>query len=142
MKRMAVTLSILLLAVSAVMFTACEKSEFGLIEDTDKKIVIDAVNASEDSAVSGGPLEAEEGDQIIITSDMEKGSVSVEIFEAPAEQSKDELPEVEGEPTITSVCDGVSTQSGTVSAGSFILNATCTEKATGTITVEVIPAEK
>lgn len=141
MKRMAVTLCILLLAVSAVLFTACGKSEFGLIENTDKKMVINAENAAKDDSFSAGSLVAEEGEQITITSDMEKGSVSVELFETTAEQSKDELPDVEGEPTITANCDGISTQSGTVSAGSFTLKATCTEKATGTITVEVTPAE-
>lgn len=141
MRRLSVTLCILLLAVSAAMFTACEKSEFGVIDNTGKRMVIDAVNASEGASISAGSLEAEEGEQITVTSDMEKGSVSVELFAIPEGQNKDELPEPEGEPVITSVCDGSSTQTGTVSAGSFMLRAACTEKATGTITIEVTPAE-
>lgn len=141
MKKLAVTLCILFLAVSAVMITACGKSEFGLTENTDKRMVVNAVNASKDASILVGSLEAEEGEQITITSDMEKGSVSIELFETTAEQSMDELPDIEGEPTITAQCDGSSTQSGDVSAGLYMLRATCTEKASGTITIEVTPTE-
>ena len=141
MKRMAVTLCILLLAVSAVLFTACGKSEFGMSENTGKRMVVTAENASKDSFFMVGSLEVDEGEQIAITSNLEKGSVRVEIIGVPAEQSIDELPDLNGEPIITANLHSNDQQSGTVSAGTYMLKAICLEKATGTVLIEVLPAE-
>ena len=73
----------------------------------------------------------------MITSDLTKGSVRVEILKAPEEQSVHELPELDGEPIITANLTAADGASGTVPAGNYLLKATCLEKATGTVRIEV-----
>ena len=130
-----------LLILSALMLTGCGKSEFGMIENTEKRMVIDAKNAQKDAFFSVGSLEVEEGEKIEISSDLKKGSVRVEIIGMSEEQSIDKLPEMDGEPIIRADLTKTDGCAGTVAAGSYMLSATCLEKATGTILIEVKPAE-
>ena len=83
----------------------------------------------------------DEGEQITISSDLEKGSVRVEIFRWGEEQDADTLPETGGEATLTANLHAADGASGTVEPGNYSLKAVCLEKATGTVTVEVVPAE-
>ena len=101
MKRKHILIAITALALSMLVLTACGKSEFGMSENTGKRMVVTAENASKDSFFMVGSLEVDEGEQIAITSNLEKGSVRVEIIGVPAEQSIDELPDLNGEPIIT-----------------------------------------
>jgi len=87
-----------------------------------------------------GSLEVDEGEQIVITSELTKGSIRVEIIGTPAEQSIDEVPDMNGEPIITADLKNTDGTSSTVPAGSYMLKATCLEKATGTVLIEVVPA--
>ena len=141
MKRKHILIAITALALSMLVLTACGKSEFGMSENTGKRMVVTAENASKDSFFMVGSLEVDEGEQIAITSNLEKGSVRVEIIGVPAEQSIDELPDLNGEPIITANLHSNDQQSGTVSAGTYMLKAICLEKATGTVLIEVLPAE-
>ena len=124
-----------------LMLTACGKSEFSMAENTEKRMTISAENAAKDAFFMVGSLEAAEGDQISITSNLTKGSIRVEIIGAPAEQSIDQIPDMDGEPIITANLVSTDKQAGTVPAGSYLLKATCLEKATGTVLIEVLPAE-
>ena len=102
MKRMTSFTMIIALVLSMLVLTACGKSEFGLSENTEKKMTITAENADKDSFFMVGSLEVADGEQIAITSNLTKGSVRVEIIGMPAEQSIDQIPDLNVEPTITS----------------------------------------
>ena len=140
MKRKNTLIAIMALVLSLLMLTACGKSEFGMSENTGKRMVITAQNADKDAFFMVGSLEVGEGEQIAITSNLTKGSVRVEIIGVPAEQSIDELPDLNGETIITANLRSNDWQSGTVSEGSYMLKAICLEKATGTVLIEVLPA--
>ena len=139
MKRMTSFTMIIALVLSMLVLTACGKSEFGLSENTEKKMTITAENADKDALFMVGSLEVADGEQICITSGLTKGSVRVEIIGMPAEQSIDQIPDLNVEPTITSNLKSTDSVSGTVETGTYMLKATCLEKATGTVLVEVTP---
>ena len=62
-----------------------------------------------------------------------------EIIAAAAEQSIDQLPDLNDEAAITALLKSTDSVSGTVAAGSYMLKAVCVEKATGTVQIEVVP---
>ena len=131
----------LFMALCMLMLTACGKSQFGLTENTEKRMVITAERAAKDDFFLVGSLKVDEGEQITISSDLEKGSVRVEIFRWGEEQDADTLPETGGEATLTANLHAADGASGTVEPGNYSLKAVCLEKATGTVTVEVVPTE-
>lgn len=131
---------ILVLALLTLTLTACGTSEFGVTENTEKRMTITAEKADKDAFFMTGSLEVADGEQIVITSHLTKGSVRVEIIGASEEQSIDELPEMDGEAIITANVSTTEGASGTVPAGSYMLKATCLETATGTVQIEVKPA--
>lgn len=120
--------------------TACGKSEFGVSENTGKQMTVTAQNADKDAFFVVGSLDVADGEQIVITSKLTKGSVRVEIVAASEKQSIDKLPDMNGEAIITADLESGESVSGTVAAGSYLLRATCLKKATGTIQIEVKPA--
>ncbi len=139
MKRMTSFTMIIALVLSMLVLTACGKSEFGLSENTEKKMTITAENADKDALFMVGSLEVADGEQIAITSNLTKGSVRVEIIGTPEEQSIDQIPDMNAEATLTADLKSTDSVSGTVEAGTYMLKATCLEKATGTVLVEVTP---
>ena len=139
MKRI---ISFALIAVLAVLtLTACGKSEFTVTENYEKYMRITAKKANKDDYFMVGSLEVDEGEQIKITSDLTKGSIRVELVKAPEDQSIEEYPDMDNEATITANLHATDGAAGTVSAGTYLLRATCLEKATGTVYIEVTPAE-
>lgn len=122
-----------------LMLTACGKSEFGMSENTAKHMTITAENAARDSFFMVGSLEADNGEMIAIKANLTKGSVRVEIVGVPAEQSIDEIPDMNGVAIMTANLRSTEEQAGTVPAGSYMLKATCLEKATGTVQIAVLP---
>ena len=120
--------------------TACGKSAFGLAENTGKLMLISAENADKGAFFLVGSLEVDEGEQIVISSELTKGQVRVEIIGAPGEQSIDELPRTDGTPIITAELRGADGAARTVGAGSYYLKATCVEKASGSVRIAVEPA--
>ena len=122
-----------------LVLTACGKSEFGVSENTEKKMTITAENADKDAFFMVGSLEVADGEPIAITSNLTKGSVRVEIVGTPEEQSIDQIPDMNAEATLTADLKSTDSVSGTVEAGTYMLKATCLEKATGTVLVEVSP---
>ena len=139
MKRMTSFTMIIALVLSMLVLTACGKSEFGLSENTEKKMTITAENADKDAFFMVGSLEVADGEPIAITSNLTKGSVRVEIVGTPEEQSIDQIPDMNAEATLTADLKSTDSVSGTVEAGTYMLKATCLEKATGTVLVEVTP---
>ena len=140
MKRIKTFAGIIALLLAALLLTACGKSEFGMSENTEKRMTITAENADKEDFFAVGSLEVEDGEQIVVTSNLKKGSIRVELIGTPAEQSIDQVPEVDSEATMTAELTGTDGVSGTVPAGSYLLKATCLEKASGTVVIEVQPA--
>ena len=139
MKRIRAFTGIFALVVLTMVLTACGKSEFGLTENTETKMTITAERADKDAFFMVGSLEVSDGEQIVITSNLEKGSIRVEIVGVAEEQNIDQLPEMDGEAIMTANLHSTDGSSGTVPAGSYMLRATCLEKATGTVQIEVLP---
>ncbi len=131
------TVFIILLALLTL--TACGKSEFGLTENTGKQMTITAQNADRDAFFMVGSLDVAEGEQIVITASLTKGSIRVEIVGAAEDQSIHELPATDGEAIFTADLEGGEETAGTVPAGTYFLRAACLERATGTIQIEVKP---
>ena len=128
------------LVLSTLMLTACGKQEFGATENTGRRMTITAEKADVGAFIMTGVLEVGDGEKIAITSDLTKGSVRVEIYDAPEEKSPDEMPVVDGEAIITANVAATDAVSGTVPAGDYLVKAICLEKATGIVQVEVKPA--
>ena len=129
-----------LLALLMLTLTACGRSSFGLSENGDKRMVITAENASKDALFMVGSLEVEEGEQVTLRAELTKGEIMVEIVGTPAEQSIDELPDVNAEAVLMAKLRDNEGASGTLPAGSYLLRATCLARATGTVVIEVEPA--
>ena len=137
MKRINLLASVIVLTLLTFMLTSCGKSEFGLTENTAKLMKLTALNADRDASFTVGSLEVADGEQIEITSDLTKGMIRVELIGTPEEQSIDVLPEMDGEPVLTANLKNSDGASGTIPAGTYLLKATCLEKATGTVQIEV-----
>lgn len=140
MKRVKALALILVLALSALMLSGCGKSEFGMTGNTGKKMTISAKNAAKDAAFMTGTLEVAEGEKIVMAAELEKGEIRVEIIASPEGQSDDTLPDFDGEPILTGNLNDGESASGTMAAGSYMVRATCLEKATGVVTIDVQPA--
>ena len=132
---------ILLLALMMLTLSSCLKSEFKVTENTEKRMTITAQNAARDVFFMTGSLVAAEGERITISSDLKKGSIQVEIFESADEQSIDKIPETDGEARIMIILSNTDSASGGVTAGTYLVKATCLEKTTGTVRIEIKPAE-
>jgi predicted small lipoprotein YifL len=135
--------SIVLIMILALMLTltACGKSEFGLSENDGKHMTITARNADRDAFFMVGSLDVEDGEQIEIAANLTKGSVRVEIVAGAGGQDINVLPEMDGTAILTADLVRTDSASGTVPAGLYYLRATCLERATGTIQINVTPAE-
>lgn len=142
MRKALVMAAALVMLLSALTLTSCGKPVFTMSENTEKAMTIEAKNAAKGDFFAVGTLVVDEGEQVSITSNLEKGSVKVDIIAMPAEQSMDELPETDGEPVLSSDADDKkSVTSGTLPAGDYMVKAAVAEKATGTVDISVTAAE-
>ena len=132
--------ALIFLVLLMLTLTACGKPEFGVTENTGKRMTITAMNADRDDFFMVGSLDVADGEQIVITSRLTEGSIRVEIVEDLDGQSIEVLPVIDGEAIITANLQNGESASGTVAAGSYSVRATCLERATGTIQIEVKPA--
>ena len=134
MKKTAVFAVFLLIVLT---LTACGKSEFAVNGNTEKHMTIMAKNAEKDASFMVGTLEVDDGEEIEISSNLEKGQIKVEIVREDETESVEKLPDLKGEAVITANLVRTDSTSGTVPPGSYMLRATCLEKATGTVDIRV-----
>lgn len=107
------------------------------IDCADEKAVhVNAKNANTDDWAVTGSLVVEDGEEVVFTSNLTKGEIKIELYGTPEEQSIDELPEgPDGEPDAMFLASGTDSMSVTVTGGSYMIKATVTDKATGTIDI-------
>ncbi|MBR3346663.1 MAG: hypothetical protein IKG37_06250 [Solobacterium sp.] len=137
MKHHKTIFRIAVLTLSAVMFAACGKTEFKVIDNTEKKMVVAAENADKNSMIMTGSLEVREGEQVTVTSELTKGEVCVELYLEAEDQSIEELPELDGEPILKANLKPGEAASAEMQAGSYMVKATCLGKTSGMIVIEV-----
>ena len=130
---------ILALVLASVTLTACGRSEFTVIVDNEKRMLVSARNAEKDKSFEIGTLEVADGEQVAISADLSRGSLRVEILKAP-EETRQTTADAAGEVILSADLHTTEGAAGTMPAGSYILRATCLEKASGTVLVEVKPA--
>ena len=141
MKRIKLFTIIMLAALLTLLTTSCGTYEFGADTDPNgKQSTITAKNADKDDFFAGGTFELADGEQFVITSNMTRGSIQVELFATPEEQSIDELPDLDDKASITAVLSDKEEVKKEAAAGSYLLKATCLEKADGTVRIEVKPS--
>ena len=141
MKRVVTLLATVLAAAGLIALTSCTTSDFSFSGESEKLLKVNAKNAAAGTESTLGGLDVEEGEQILITSELESGTVRIEVYAGPEEQSADELPEPEGDPVMIFDARGSESLSGTVNPGYYFVKATVTEKATGSAEVTVSAAE-
>ena len=135
-------------AVMALTLAACSSSSesyslsFNILNNKEGEVVIE--NADKDSAVSSGALEVGEGEEILITSELEKGKVLIQIqksAEADTEDTNDLEPptfdhadyEIEVEASDIAHCVPV--------PGEYDVNVVMQDKTSGKISMQVQPLE-
>ena len=142
MKKITYALLVAVVAMSMMVLCSCGGSSLGITGNSEKSMTIEAKNAAQGDYVLTGGLEVTEGEQVVIASSLEKGELKIELYATPAEQSAEEMPDVEGsEPVVMSNASGTETVSATVPEGSYMVKVTSVEKATGTVQIDVTPAE-
>ena len=141
MKKIISIIAIAALAVSMFAMTSCSKHEFSGQTDGDKNMTINAVNADKGDFFVTGTLVVDEGEEVAIDTQLEKGEITVEFIAAEGEGSIDELPELDGDATYTAYLSGTNSQTVSIGAGSFMIKPTVTDKATGTVSITVQPAK-
>lgn len=137
MKRKMYLAIAVILAIGMFAMTSCSGS-FGVSDNNETSMTIVAEKAAKDLFFVSGTLEVDEGDQIVITPSLEKGSVDIELIAVPEEQSIDELPDTNGPADFETVVSGTDVVTAGVGKGSYMVRATVKERASGTIDLEVV----
>ena len=137
MKRIISILGIVTLALVMVFASSCNKEALTIDGSNEKLYTITASKAGKELMCMSGGLAVAEGEEVVISSELEKGSIEILLIGEAEEQTIDEIPDMDGEPVITFNATGSESMSGTVPAGYYLVKATVTDKATGTITIEV-----
>ena len=139
MKRKSIAI-VLVLILSMLAFAACSTSEFSLEGSDEKKMTVSAKNGEKDSVAAVGGLVVGEGEMVVVTADLTEGSIRVEVMEAE-ETGEEEAPDLSGEVIFTANLESTDSSSAEMNAGEYMVRATCLEQATGTVTIEVVPAK-
>ena len=139
MKKTRIVLTAVMIAACMLVMAACGSS-FGMWSEESKVVTIDAEKANEGSTYTSDTIRVDEGEGIVMTSEVEVGEISVEVFQGTHDEISDDEEEPAGEPVMTMNAGKGDAVSGTVPAGDYFVRATVTEKATGSVRVEVKPA--
>lgn len=140
MKKRYLLIAAVLVAAMLAM-GACNRTALVMNGTSDKSMTVEADRAAVGDFAMVGSLEVAEGEHVTITSNLEKGEIQIELYGTAAEQSAEEVPEMEGEPAMMLKAAATDSQSGTLAAGSYMVKAIVNEKATGTVQIDVTSAE-
>ena len=87
-----------------------------------------------------GSLVFEEGEQLSIEPNLESGEMTIEFISAEGMDNPDELPELDGEAQYTAFISGTNAQKVSMPSGSYMIKVTVTDKATGSVAINVVGA--
>ena len=138
-KRITIFITMILM-ISMVVLSSCARMEFTCTENTEKAMTISAKEADKKSFFMTGSLVVEDGEKLIIHSNLDKGTIRLEFLCPEGMDDGENLPDVNVDPTVAAEATGKQTQEYEISPGDYLLNATVVEKATGTIKIEIQPA--
>lgn len=141
MKKIMYFMFTAVLAFAMIAMTSCGKSEFTFSDNSEKMMTVKAVNASKESMVMAGTLEVAEGEQAVVYSNLDEGTVNISLYKAPESESADDIPEMDGEPVASVDMSGTDSETCALEHGNYMVKATVVEKATGTLDIEITPAD-
>lgn len=135
-------LLIAVLAMTMLAAGACGGPTLTMNGESEKSMTVEAKKAASGDFAMVGTLEVDDGEQVTLTADLEKGEICIELYGTPAEQSAEEVPDMEeGEPVMVFYASGTDSMSGTLEKGSYMVKATVNKKATGTVQIDVTDAD-
>lgn len=138
MKKLLSIMAVMVLTASMLTMVSCGKSELsGEIID-DKSMAVTASKADTGDYFVTGSLEIEEGEQLSIEPNLESGEMTIEFISAEGMDNPDELPELDGEAQYTAFISGTNAQKVSMPSGSYMIKVTVTDKATGSVTINVV----
>lgn len=140
-KKVFSVLMTFVLILSVFSLTACSSSEFGGEVVDEKNMTITAENAGKEDSFMVGSLKVDQGEEFVISSTLEKGSITISFILAPEDQNIEELPELDVEAAVTTEVFDNTTQYFAADPGYYMVKAEVTDKATGTIDIAVQAAE-
>ena len=140
MKKRSIYLAAIVLALLTL--TACVKYEFsGAVDPAGKMFTITAAKAKKGDFLMSGSLEVEDGEQVVFTPSLKKGTIEIELIREPEDQSIDVLPNYDDAESYKYEFSSADSASDLVPAGSYMVKATCVNRATGTLQIDVKPAD-
>ena len=138
MKKPVSVFAVIVLVVSMLAMVSCGKAELSgeTIDDTSMTITASKSDAG-DYFVTGS-LVFEEGEQLSIEPNLESGEMTIEFISSEGMDSPDELPDMYAESQYTAFISGTNSQKVSMPAGTYMVKVTVTEKATGSVAINVV----
>ena len=142
MKKITAVILIAVLLLGTLSLAGCGRKELTVTVNDGRLMILEANRAAKGDFLMTGTLEVAEGEKIVITSGLEKGEIKIEIVTLGGMDDINTVPDPDNAEVILSgnMAPGKSV-SATMSAGDYMMRATVTVKATGTVTIEVMPAD-
>ena len=140
MKKLMSVVAVIVLAASMLTLVSCGKSELtGEVID-EKSMTVTASKADTGDYFVTGSLEFEEGEQLSIEPNLESGEMTIEFINGEGMDNPDELPDVSGDAQYTAFISGTNSQTVSMPSGTYMVKVTVTDKATGTVAINVVAA--
>lgn len=140
MKKLLSIMAVMVLTASMLTMVSCGKSELSGEVIDDKSMTVTASKADTGDYFVTGSLEIEEGEQLSIEPNLESGEMTIEFISAEGMDNPDELPELDGEAQYTAFISGTNAQKVSMPSGSYMIKVTVTDKATGSVAINVVGA--
>ena len=140
-KRIIALAAVMMLIVSAFTLASCSArvTLAGEIDENGKEAQYEANKADKDDYMLHGVLVVEEGEQVVIDSHLEKGSIQFDFVKSEGEGDMETMPDTEGmEAAYTATASGTESQTLAFAEGEYMIKATVTEDGTtGDVEIEV-----
>ena len=138
MKKPVSVFAVIVLVVSMLAMVSCGKAELSGETIDDKSMTITASKSDAGDYFVTGSLVFEEGEQLSIEPNLESGEMTIEFISSEGMDNPDELPDMDAEAQYTAFISGTNAQKVSMPAGTYMVKVTVTEKATGTVAINVV----
>ena len=138
MKKTVSLFAVIVLVVSMLAMASCGKAELSGEAIDDKSMTITASKSDAGDYFVTGSLVFEEGEQLSIEPNLESGEMTIEFINSEGMDNPDVLPDMEGEAQYTAFVSGSDARTVDMPAGTYMVKVTVTEKATGTVAINVV----